>query len=69
MATLKEVAPRLISAQIRRSSWKAGVWIEPLGYQKAVIRSEGQSYPYAFSYEDFTADDWELAQQLGPDHG
>ena len=66
MATLEKVAPSNASHPIRRASWRKGVEIKPVGPGKCVIYSASapRNLPYAFSYDDFIADDWELGTGL-----
>lgn len=59
MATLREVGK--MDAPIRRASWQPGIYIVAIGDASTIriCRGDEGSAPYAFSYEDFVADDWE----------
>jgi len=45
-----------------RASWEGKAHIRYSGLGLTIHRhGDPESYPYAFSFEDFTAEDWELA--------
>lgn len=59
---LRDHLERNPAAVAYRTSWegKAYITYSGIGLQIHGPRGFG-SYPYAFSFEDFTAEDWELA--------
>jgi|GEM_PF-1008869 len=45
-----------------RKSWGGEAYIRYSGLGLTIHRrNDPESYPYAFSFDDFTAEDWELA--------
>lgn len=65
MATVTDVRDHLQGrpgAKARRAAWAGKAAID-YGMGQLMIQAQGdpERYPYAFSFEDLTATDWELA--------